>query len=368
MSRIPFLDVGAAFREQKHEIQRAATRVLSSGRYVLGPEVAAFEQKWAAHTRAVHCVGTGSGLDALHLTLTAMGIGNGSEVIVPANTYVATWLAVTHAGATPIPVEPDPATYNIDPRRVEAVITERTRAMLPVHLYGQPADMDPINEIARRHGLPVVEDAAQAHGAAYKGRPVGALADAAAWSFYPSKNLGAFGDAGAVTTDDEGLAQAVRRLRNYGTTTKYVNEVIGFNSRLDELQAAMLTVRLDLLDRANRRRREIARRYLVALAAADLTLPAVAPWANPVWHVFVVRSRHRDRLIAHLRSREVDTMIHYPIPPHRQKAYQHLAIKAGSLPLTEALHQEVVSLPMGPHLSDAQVDKVIDAVLSFSAG
>jgi len=296
-----------------------------------------------------------------------MGVGEGSEVIVPSNTYIATWLAVTHAGATPVPVEPDPTTYNLDPGRVEAAITSRTRVVLPVHLYGQPADIDRLNEIAWSHGLRVLEDAAQAHGAFYKGRPVGSLSDATAWSFYPSKNLGALGDAGAVTTDKADLADRLRRLHNYGSSVKYVNEVVGYNSRLDEVQAAVLREKLKVLDEWNERRRSIARRYLDAFAETSLRLPAVASWAVPVWHLFVVRSPRRDELRAHLARRQVDTSIHYPIPPHLQDAYRSLGIVRGSLPISESIHDEVLSLPIGPHLTATQVDRVIDAVLSFAA-
>jgi dTDP-4-amino-4,6-dideoxygalactose transaminase len=367
VGNVPFLDVGAANSEVGGEIERAVSRVLASGWFILGNEVAEFERAWATHTGARHCVAVANGLDALHLALRAMGVGEGCEVIVPSNTYIATWLAVTHAGATPVPVEPDPTTYNLDPDRIEAAITPRTRVVLPVHLYGQPADLDRISEIARSHRLLVLEDAAQAHGALYKGRPVGSLSDATAWSFYPSKNLGALGDAGAVTTDSVDLADQLRRLRNYGSTTKYVNEVVGYNSRLDEFQAAVLRAKLQVLDEWNERRRSIAQRYLEAFAETNLRLPAVASWAAPVWHLFVVRSPRRQEWRAHLAERGVDTSIHYPIPPHLQKAYRSLGIARGSLPISESIHDEVLSLPMGPHLTPTQVDRVIEAVLSCPA-
>lgn len=364
--KVPFLDVQASYAEIADELAAATQRVVASGWYLLGEEIAAFEREFAAYVGAKHCVGLGNGLDALHLSLRAMGIGPGDEVIVPSNTYIATWLAVTYAGATVVPVEPDPATYNIDPARIEAAITPRTRAILPVHLYGQPADMDPIVEIARRHGLRVLDDAAQVHGAHYRGRRVGALCDATAWSFYPSKNLGALGDAGAITTDDDAIADQVRVLRNYGSRVKYVNEVPGYNSRLDEIQAAALRVKLRYLDEWNDRRRRIAGRYRAELGDAGLVLPHAPGWADPVWHVYVVRSYDRDALQRHLAGREIGTVVHYPIPPHLQEAYRDLNLPAGSFPLSEAIHREVISLPIGPHLSDEQVGAVIAAVREFA--
>ena len=255
---VPFLDLQAGYLELKEEIDAAVARVLQSGWYILGPEVSAFEEEFASYCGADHCIGVGNGLEALHLALLAMGIGPGHEVIVASNTFIATWLAVSMAGAVPVPVEPDPATHNLDPGRMEAAITERTKAILPTHLYGQPADLDPILDIARRHGLKVLEDAAQAHGARYKGKRVGGHGDAVAWSFYPGKNLGAFGDGGAVTTNDADLASRIRTLGNYGSREKYVNEVRGFNSRLDPLQAAVLSVKLRYLDEWNARRRAVA--------------------------------------------------------------------------------------------------------------
>jgi dTDP-4-amino-4,6-dideoxygalactose transaminase len=365
MDKVPFLDLSAAYTELRREIDEAVGRTLDSGWFILGDELTAWECAWAAFTETAHCIGVGNGLDALHLALLSMGVGEGCEVIVPSNTYIATWLSVSHAGAKPIPVEPDPATYNLDPDRVEEAITARTRVLLPVHLYGQPADMDAINQIARNHGLLVLEDAAQAHGALYKGRPVGSLSDAAAWSFYPSKNLGALGDAGAITTNRVELADKLRCLRNYGANTKYINEVVGYNSRLDEVQAAVLSAKLRVLDEWNERRRSIAQRYLDALADTGLQLPTVSPWATPVWHLFVIRSPNREELRAHLGARDVETSIHYPIPPHLQGAYRDLELRRGSLPISESMHDEVLSLPMGPHLTPNEVDRVIEAVLSF---
>jgi dTDP-4-amino-4,6-dideoxygalactose transaminase len=361
-SPIPFLDLGAGHAEAREELDAAWQRVLASDRLILGPEVEAFEAEFAAYCGAAHCVGVGNGLDALTLILRGLGIGAGDEVIVPSNTYIATWLAVTHAGATPVPVEPDSETFNLDPARVESALTSRTRAILPVHLYGQPADMEPIAAIAGRHGLAVVEDAAQAHGARYRGRRVGTLGTAAGFSFYPTKNLGAFGDAGAVVTDDAGFAARVRRLRNYGSRQKYVNEVAGVNSRLDELQAALLRVKLPRLDGWNRQRQAAADRYRALLADVDIGLPPVPRWADPVWHLFVVRSTVRERLRAALATMAVETMVHYPIPPHRQAAYAALGLAEGSLPVAERLHREVLSLPLWPQISEAQQVRVADAL------
>lgn len=359
---VPFLDLQAAYLELKAEIDEAVSRVLASGWYLLGAEIDAFENEFAAYVGAKHCIGVGNGLDALHLSLRAMEIGSGDEVIVPSNTYIATWLAVTYAGATPVPVEPDARSYNLDPARLEAALTERTKAVIPVHLYGQPADMDPILDFAALHGLRVLEDAAQAHGARYKGRRVGALGDAAGWSFYPGKNLGALGDGGAVTTNDSDLAERVRTLRNYGSKVKYVNETPGFNSRLDELQAAVLRVKLRHLDAWNKRRQKVAARYLCALPGAGIELPSVSAWADPVWHLFVVRSSERDLLQERLREKGVSTLVHYPIPPHLQGAYRDMKRTAGSFPISERLHQQVFSLPIGPHLSDEHVEAVVSSV------
>lgn len=359
---IPFLDLGAAYREIKPEIDAAIQRVLDSGWYILGPEVEAFEADWATYCEAKHAVGLANGLDALTLALRALDIGPGDEVIVPSNTYIATWLAVTQVGATPVPVEPDPATYNIDPARIEAAVTPRTRALLPVHLYGQPADLDPILEIARRHDLRVVEDGAQAHGARYKGRRIGAHGDIVCWSFYPGKNLGALGDAGAITTNNTALAQRVAVLRNYGSRQKYINEERGMNSRLDPIQAAVLRVKLSYLDAWTERRRAIATVYSKKLGGTELILPHVPNWADPVWHLYVLRHAERDALQAHLTEQGVGTLIHYPIPPHMQAAYSELGYAQDAFPLARDMAVEVLSLPIGPHLAAAQIDVVCDAL------
>jgi dTDP-4-amino-4,6-dideoxygalactose transaminase len=363
---IPFLDLGAAYRELKPQIDAAIARVLDSGWYILGPEVEAFEAEWAAYCEARHAVGLANGLDALILALRALDVGPGDEVIVPSNTYIATWLAVSQVGATPVPVEPDPATSNIDPGRIAAAITPRTRVILPVHLYGQPADLDPIIALARAHGLAVVEDAAQAHGARYKGRRIGAHGDIVCWSFYPGKNLGALGDGGAITTDNQALADRIALLRNYGSRQKYVNEEPGVNSRLDPLQAAVLRAKLPYLDEWTERRRAIARCYDEALQGSGLTLPRVPQWAEPVWHLYVVRSAARDRLQARLGEDGIGTLIHYPIPPHMQQAYADRAIAADALPLARQLAEEVLSLPIGPHLSLDDAKVVAASVLKAS--
>lgn len=347
---IPFLDLGTMHADLRPRLDAAFRRVVDSNSLILGGELEAFEREFADYCGAKHCIGVANGLDALFITLKAMGIGPGDEVIVPSNTYIATWLAVSYAGATPVPVEPDERTYNLDPARIEAAITPATRAIMPVHLYGQPADMDPINALAGRHGLKVVEDAAQAHGARYKGRRVGTLGDAAGFSFYPGKNLGALGDGGAVVTNDDALADQLRVLRNYGSRIKYHNELKGFNSRLDELQAAFLREKLALLDDWNTRRRAIAERYLNGLANTGLVLPHVPDWAEPVWHLFVVRSQERNQFQSDLAARNIGTVIHYPIPPHLQPAYAELGFARNDFPIAEEIHDQVLSLPIWPQM------------------
>lgn len=359
---VPFLDLRAAYLELKAEIDGAVSRVLASGTYILGNEVEAFEHAFAATCGASRCVGVANGLDALRLALMALEVGAGDEVIVPSNTYIATWLAVTLCGATPVPVEPDSLTCNIDPTRIESAITSRTRVILPVHLYGRPADMDPILAIARKHGLRVVEDAAQAHGARYRGEPVGAHGDAIAWSFYPSKNLGALGDAGAITTRDPALAERMCELRNYGSHTKYVNNRIGINSRLDPLQAAILSVKLPHLGHWNERRRTLAQRYLDGLQGCGLLVPMPSETDGSAWHLFTVRCGRRDALQAWLSADGIQSAIHYPIPPHRQKAYAELRLGDDALPLAARIAEQTLSLPIGPHLPLSGVDRVIESI------
>lgn len=359
---IPFLDLGAAYREIQAELEQAVLASLRSGWYIGGQDVEAFEDEFAAFTETRYCVGVANGLDALRLSLLAMGIGTGDEVIVPSNTYIATWLAVSQTGATPIPVEPVESTYNLDPNRIEAAITPRTKAILPVHLYGQPADLDPILTLARKHGLRVLEDAAQAHGARYKGKRIGGHGDAVAWSFYPSKNLGALGDAGAVTTNDTELAGRVCALRNYGSRVKYVNEVKGYNSRLDPVQASALRVKLKYLDEWNVRRTALAARYTEELAGTGLVLPEVPEWAEPVWHLYVVQHADRDGLKKAIAEAGIGTQIHYPIPPHLQEAYRDAGYAAGRFPIAESMANRLLSLPMGPQLQLKDVKAVIDSL------
>ena len=365
--KVPFLDLRPAYAELRAEFDAAYHRVMESGQYLLGSELEQFEAEFAACCEAKFCIGVGNGLDALHLILKAYGIGAGDEVIVPANTYIATWLAVSYTGATPVPVEPDPQTFNIAPEQIEAAITANTKAIIPVHLYGQPADMDPIIGIARNHGLKMIEDNAQAQGATYKGRRTGSLGDAAAISFYPAKNIGAFGDAGAVTTNDHEVADRVRMLRNYGSKKKYENECQGYNSRLDELQAAFLRVKLRKLDEWNERRRAVAARYLNGLSGVlGLKLPCVPEWAEPVWHLFAVRHRQRDKLQAALAEASIGTLIHYPIPPHLSRAYADAGWTAGDFPIAEEIAKTELSLPMGPHLGAKEQEIAIQAVRQLS--
>lgn len=360
---IPFLELRPTYLELKEEIDAAVFRVLESGWYVLGPEVEAFEAEWAAFCGAAHAVGLANGLDALILALRALDVGPGDEVVVPSNTYIATWLAASAVGARIVPVEPDPATHNIDPARIADAITPATKVILPVHLYGQPADLDPILDIARARGIFLVEDAAQAHGARYRGRRIGAHGDLVCWSFYPGKNLGAFGDAGAITTNRPDLAERLQALRNYGSRRKYVNDEQGVNSRLDPIQAAILRVKLARLDAWAGRRRAVAVAYAAGLKESGLILPHVPDWADPAWHLYVVRSIEREALQKRLAGMGIGTLIHYPIPPHMQVAYAGLGLAPEALPLARQLAGEVLSLPMGPHLAPADAQAVIAAIL-----
>lgn len=361
---VPFLDLGRLHQPIRPQLDAAYRRVMDSGWFIMGPELAAFEAEFAAYSEVKHCIGVGNGLEALHLLLCAYGIGPGDEVIVPSNTFIATWLAVSQCGATPVPVEPDIKTHNIDPGLISSAITPKTRAIMPVHLYGQPADMDPINELATKHGLIVIEDAAQAQGARYKGRRVGSLGNAAGTSFYPGKNLGALGDGGGVLTNDDAIADKVRRLRNYGSTIKYHHELAGYNSRLDELQAAFLREKLKVLDDWNAKRMEVAAAYSMLLNEADCALPFVPEFAQPVWHLFVIRSKRREVLKAHLEEQGVSTVIHYPIPPHRQTCYS--SYQNRDLPIADRLAGEVLSLPMAPDVQEDEIERVRKAVRGFN--
>ncbi len=363
---VPFLNLQGVYQELKEELDSSYRRVMETGWFIMGAEVEAFEHEFAAYCGVEHCVGVGNGLDALHLILRAYEIGEGDEVIVPANTYIATWLAVSYAGAKPVPVEPDPHTYNLDPKVLEAAITPKTRAILPVHLYGQPSDIEPILKIAEKKGLKVIEDAAQAHGACYNGRRSGCLGQAAAFSFYPGKNLGALGDAGAIVTNDDKLAEQARMLRNYGSKVKYYHECKGFNSRLDEMQAAFLRVKLAHLDEWNQRRAKIARFFLDNLTGLPgLILPYVPDWAAPAWHVFAIRTPRRDGLQQFLQSKGVGCLIHYPVPPHLSNAYAQLGLRSGSFPISETIASTELSLPMGPHISLDEAEYVVECIREY---
>jgi dTDP-4-amino-4,6-dideoxygalactose transaminase len=355
--KVPFLDIAAAHVELRGVLDAAWHRVVDSAYFITGPEVTAFEAAFAQYCGTKHCIGVGNGLDALSIQLRAAGIGEGDEVIVPSHTFIATWYAVSHTGATPVPVEIDPATYNLDPARIEQAITSRTKAIMPVHLYGQLAQMDAIMGIARNHGLRVFEDAAQAVGARLNGIIAGQFGDGAGYSFYPGKNLGALGDGGAIVTNDDELAERARVIRNYGSRQKYHHELIGYNTRLDELQAALLHAKLPVIDAWNARRQQVAATYLDRLSDLDIVLPTVPAGHAPVWHLFVIRHPRRDWLREQLLAEGVETIIHYPIAPLQQPAYADMV--AHSAPVAEQVAGEVLSLPIGPHMSDAQVDHVV---------
>lgn len=361
--KINFLDIGRLHQPIRAQLDEAYKRVMDSGWFIMGPELAAFEAEFAAYSNVKHCIGVGNGLDALHLLLRAYGIGPGDEVIVPSNTFIATWLAVSQCGATPVAVEPDVNTHNINPALIPAAITSKTKAIMPVHLYGQPADMDPINQLAAEHGLVVIEDAAQAQGALYKGRRVGSLGHAAGTSFYPGKNLGALGDGGAVLTNDDAIADQVRRLRNYGSSIKYQHDLWGYNTRLDELQAAFLREKLKVLDAWNTKRKAIAKTYTELLSSSECITPVVPEYADPVWHLYVIRSQQRDKLKSYLEQHGISTVIHYPIPAHRQACYSEYSSQ--SLPIADMLAGEVLSLPMSPDLQEDELDTVCKVIIEF---
>ncbi len=367
--KVPVLDLAATHAAIRDELAGALLRVLDAGLYVLGPELEAFERELCDYVEADHAIGVGSGLDALVLALRAVGVVPGDEVIVPANTFIATFLAVSQLGARPVPVEPVPGTWGLDVAAARRALTPKTRVLVPVHLFGQPCDLDPLLALARERGIALVEDAAQAHGARHRGRRIGGHGDAVCFSFYPAKNLGALGDAGAVTTCSPAIAERVRLLRNYGSPRKYEHVLKGQNSRLDEIQAAALRVKLRHLDAWNARRRAIAARYLDGLAGLSaFTLPRWLPFTEPVWHLFVIDHPERDRLRAFLADRGVGTLVHYPVPAHACPAYAELGLAAGSLPVTEEASRTHLSLPIGPHLSDAAVEHVIASCRAFARG
>lgn len=359
---IPFLDLKRLNDRYRETILEATTRVALSGWYILGQEGATFETDFAAYIGTRHCIGVANGLEALTLTLKAWDFPTNSEVLVASNAYIASILAITQAGLTPVLVEPDPVTYNLDPARLEVAISPRTKAILPVHLYGRCCDMAPINAIAKQYGLRVLEDAAQAHGAQIGMKRAGNLGHAAGFSFYPTKNLGALGDAGAITTNDDELADRLRYWRNYGSAKKYVNDLPGHNSRLDEIQAAILLAKLAYLNTDNTRRRAIARRYLSEIRNPSLTLPPADQIDADCWHLFVMRHPQRDMFRAYMLDQGIQTDVHYPIPPHQQKAYAQFAKLP--LPIAEQLHREVVSLPLNPVLTEEEVTYIIQTINS----
>ena len=363
---IPFLDLKQAYQELKPQLDAAIQGVLDSGIYILGDEVERFEDEFSAYCSSSHAVGVANGLDALVMSLRALNIGPGDEVIVPSNTFIATWLAVSAVGAQPVPVEPLLSTYNIDPDLLEGALTPRTKALIAVHLYGQPADLVSLSRFAKQNGLFLIEDAAQAHGARYRDTRIGAHGDLVCWSFYPAKNLGALGDGGAVTSDNAEFIERIRVLRNYGSREKYRNEVLGTNSRLDPIQAAILRVKLKYLDEWNERRRQIARYYIRELSNLEIELPLVPDWAEPVWHLFVIRTQKRSSLQEMLAARGISTQIHYPIAPCRQAAYENSVASSFKQPLAEQISREVLSLPIGPHQSLHDTKRIVDTVREVS--
>lgn len=362
---IPFVSFKPLEKELDAQLRAAFDRVFTNSWYIDGNEDKTFEKAFAKYCHTQYCVGVGNGLDALMLALKALNVGPGDEVIVPSNTYIATALAVTYVGAKPVFVEPDIHTYNIDPSLIEQKITANTKAIMPVHLYGQPCDMDPIMEIAKKHGLYVIEDCAQAHGATYKGQVIGSFGDAAGFSFYPGKNLGALGDAGATVTNNKAIADQVRALGNYGSDYKYHHIYKGNNSRLDELQAAFLSAKLPLMDKVNADRQATAKKYLNGITNPKIILPYVPQWAEPVWHLFAIRCQCRDELAQYLADKGIGTNKHYPIPMHLQECYKDLNLPKGSLPIAEEISETELSIPMYYGMTDAEIQYVIDAINAF---
>lgn len=360
---IPFLSLNRQNKDIRILLDQAYKRVMNSGHFILGPELEAFENEFALYSNVNYCVGVGNGLDALYFLLLAYGIGKGDEVIVPSNTFIATWLAVSQSGATPVPVEPNIESYNIDPTLIERAISARTRCIMPVHLYGQPADMDAINEIAKKYNLIVIEDAAQSQGALYKGKKTGSLGHAAGTSFYPGKNLGAMGDGGAILTNDYTIAQKIKKFRNYGSTIKYHHDSMGFNSRLDEIQAAFLRVKIKMLDNWNNSRSIIALRYTQLLKASKVITPIIQENINSAWHLYVIRSKERDKLKNYLERHQISTVIHYPLPPHKQNCYNLLS--NNNLPIAEMLANEVLSLPLFHSIKNEEVEWITEKIIEF---
>ncbi len=367
MIKIPLVNLKRQHQALRNEIRCAIDRVIDRGDFVLGHEVTAFEEEFAAYCEARHCIGVGNGLDALTLAIKGMGIGPGDEVITVANTFVATALAIQHTGATPVLVDHEPDTYNLDPHRLSAAINSRTKAIIPVHLYGQPADMDAIGAIADEHGLSVIEDACQAHGARYKGRRVGGLGRAAAFSFYPGKNLGGLGDGGAIVTNDDELAAWLRTTRNYGSTAKYHHAIRGFNSRLDSIQAAVLRVKLRYLDEWNTARRRLAGHYRELLSTAGVTLPVESPDCEHVYHLFAVRCARRDAVLQQLRDRGIDAGIHYPVPIHRQPAFGSQCLVPRPPTQTETSCAELLSLPLCPFITELEIETIAATLINALA-
>jgi dTDP-4-amino-4,6-dideoxygalactose transaminase len=365
MASVPFVDVLAEHAENADEISAALAEAVEGGHWILGPEVALFEDEFASYCESRHAIGTDSGMSALALTLRALGIGAGAEVIAPANTFIATIFAIMHVGATPVLVDADPSSHCLDVDRLEEAVTPRTRAVIPVHLYGRPADMDSVLDVAHRHGFAVLEDACQAHGARLHGKRAGSFGNAAAFSFYPSKNLGAYGDGGIVVTDDDALAEELRMLRNYGQRRKYVHVSVGHNHRLDTLQAAILRVKLRSLDRRNAERRKHAALYSELLANSEVVTPVCGEGVEHVWHLYVIRTENRDELHNFLGSRGIETGIHYPVPVHLQEACAHLGYGPGSFPVSEQAAREVLSLPMYPQLETTLIEEVVAAIDEF---
>jgi dTDP-4-amino-4,6-dideoxygalactose transaminase len=367
-NKVPFVDLQADYQELKPQIDAAIQQVLDTSSYILGPAVSAFEPAFADFCQVDHAVGVNSGYSAIELALRAFDIGPGDEVITQANTFIATILPILNVGATPVLIDIEPDYYNLDPNRLEAAITPATRAIMPVHLYGHPADMTPIMDLAQRHNLLVIEDSAQAHGATYNGRRTGGLGHAAAFSFYPAKNLGAFGDAGALTTNDPAVAEKVRLLRNLGQPVKYLHDLHGFNYRMDSIHAAILGVKLNHLAAWNENRRNIARRYNELLADLPIVTPAEAPWAEHVYHLYIIRTARRADLMEHLAQHGVASALHYPVPPHVQKALKHLGYGPGDFPLTERYADEILSLPMYPSMTEAAQLRVAEVMRQFDFG